>query len=112
MYNIIPSSSFSKELKNLAKKYPRIKQDYADLLDSLEQGDFQGDRLQDYPGVVYKVRIGSIDQQKGKRGGFRLVYIVITQDKTVYLMAIYAKAYQEDLTETQKQGIKDFLQRI
>ena len=35
-FSIIPIDSFDKELKNLNKKYPSLKQEYADLLDDLE----------------------------------------------------------------------------
>lgn len=109
-YEVEFTAIFKRRIKKLSSKYPRIKEDLSVLLDQLEQGNFQGDRLQDYPGEVYKVRVGSIDQKKGKRGGYRVIYIAVTFNTTVYLMEIYAKAYQEDLTNQQKQEIKDFIE--
>jgi len=34
----------------------------------LENEIFEGDLLQEFQALVYKVRVGSIDQKKGKRG--------------------------------------------
>lgn len=111
-YQVEYSAVFKRRIKKLSTKYPRIKQDLSNLIDQLEQGTFQGDKLQDYPAEVYKVRVGSIDQKKGKRGGFRVVYIFVTIDKTAYLAEIYPKAKQENLTEKQKQEIKNFIKNI
>ncbi len=71
-----------------------------------------GDELKKFSSTVYKVRIGSTDQNKGKRGGFRLVYIVIRKADIVYLMAIYAKAQKEDLTQKEEKQIKDFIKEL
>lgn len=65
MYKIIPAPSFTKQIKKLAKKYPQITKDFSELNSDLKQGIFKGDKLQGYPGEVYKIRIGSIDQKKG-----------------------------------------------
>lgn len=111
-YHVEYSAVFRHRIKKLSKKYPRVKQDLVGLLNDLEQGKFKGDKLQGYPGDVYKIRIGSIDQKKGKQGGFRVVYIVIQIDNVVYLTEIYPKAKQEDLTEQQKQQIKDFIEEL
>lgn len=109
MYKIIPVPFFSKQIKKLAKKYPGIIKDFSKLNKDLKQGIFKGDRLQGYPGEVYKVRVGSIDQQKGKRGGFRVAYLVVRIDEIVYLMDVYAKNNQENLTKDQEQEINDFI---
>lgn len=111
-YQVEFTAIFKRRIKKLAKKYPRIKQDFLDLLEQLEQGDFQGDEIQGFKGRVYKVRIASSDQQKGKSGSFRVIYYVVTKEKDVYLMTAYAKSSQEDLTNKQKQEIKDFIEAI
>ena len=112
MYHVRYSVPFNRDLKKLAKKYPQIKKDLSSLIDQLEQGNFQGDELQDFPGTVYKVRIGSTDQKKGKRGGFRIVYLIVTNRETIHLMAIYAKARQTDLTHRQKQELRKVIEYI
>lgn len=74
MYIIQPTPLFEKKKNKLKKKYPRIEKDYAPLVKKLKQGEFDGAELQGFSGSVYKVRVASIDQNKGKRGGFRVIY--------------------------------------
>jgi mRNA-degrading endonuclease RelE of RelBE toxin-antitoxin system len=91
------SSMFIKRIKELKKKYPNVKKDADVLADILEQGATPGDRLQgmgDY--VVYKTRIASRDMQRGKSGGFRVVYYLHTETHSI-LITIYAKAEQDDI---------------
>ena len=44
-YSIKVSSSFAKEAKRLAKKYPSFKKDYELFLESLQENPLQGDEL-------------------------------------------------------------------
>ena len=112
MYTVQPLHIFEQLKNRLKKKYPRIEQDYAPLVQRLKQGDFEGDELQDFSALVYKVRVGSIDQKKGKRGGFRIIYHVLERKKLVYLIAIYPKARQKDLTPEQKQKFKKIVEQL
>ena len=112
MYQVEYTALFKRNLKKLAKKYPRINRDLSNLLDQLENGEFNGDELQGFVGSVYKIRVGSIDQKKGKRGGFRIIYIIVTDIETVHLLTIYAKAQQEDLSHQQKQDLKLLIEEL
>lgn len=112
MFQVELTDLFKRDLKKLSKKYPQIKKDLSSLLDQLEQKIFEGDELQGFPGTVYKVRVGSTDQKKGKRGGFRVIYLIVTDAQTIHLMAIYAKARQTDLTQRQKQELKEVINFI
>lgn len=112
MYQIKYTASFKRDLKKLSKKYPQIKKDLSSLLDQFEEGIFEGDELQDFPGTVYKVRVGSTDQRRGKLGGFRVIYLIVVNMETVHLMTIYAKARQADLTHRQKQELKEIIEFI
>lgn len=105
-YTIEFTAVFKRRIKKLSKKYPHIKQDFSALLDQLEEGNFHGDEIQGFQGRVYKVRIASSDQKKGKSGGFRFIYYVVSQNETVYMMTAYAKSAQENLTNQQKEEIK------
>ena len=86
MYIIRPLAYFPRDLKKLKKKYPRIKQDLEPLIGQLEQGIFEGDKLQGFIGDVYKVRVNSIDQKKGKSGGFRVLYYAVTENRNIWLL--------------------------
>ena len=76
------------------------------LLEQLEEGIFRGNEIQGMQGKIYKVRVSSSDQNKGKRGGFRFIYYVDFINNIVYMMTVYAKSKQEDLSHRQIQEIK------
>jgi mRNA-degrading endonuclease RelE of RelBE toxin-antitoxin system len=61
----------------LAKRYRQIKLDIQPVLDQLQSGDLVGDQVQSNGHPVFKVRIKNSDIQKGKSGGYRLIYYLI-----------------------------------
>lgn len=55
-------------------------------------------------GGVRKVRWGRAGS--GKRGGARVVYFYHDADRPLYLLMVYAKARQEDLTPDEKRAVR------
>ncbi len=110
MYKVKITSLFALSSKKLKKKYPKIKKDLTSLVQQLKQGVLEGNKLQGFVKDVYKVRVASIDQKKGKSGGFRVVYYAVIEDKKINLIFIYAKAKQTDLTTKQKNKLKEFIE--
>jgi mRNA-degrading endonuclease RelE of RelBE toxin-antitoxin system len=90
---------FSSSIKKLAKKYRRIKHDLTELKVALESGDNPGDKLTNIGCDAYKVRIKNRDTQKGKSGGYRVLYYLKTQEHVV-LLNIYAKGEHETLSDS------------
>ena len=87
---------FKRNLRQLAKKYRRIKTDVQPLLDNLSQGAMPGDQV---PGVqfeVFKVRLKNSDTSKGKSGGYRIIY-QRTLEGNIVLVTIYSKTEQADI---------------
>jgi len=105
MYSINLISYFRRDIKKLLKKYPNIHKNCLPLLDQLEKGVFEGDKLQGFDNKMFKARVGSSDQKKGKRGGFRVIYYVSAPKKIVYLFSIYAKAKQENIAKSKIEKI-------
>lgn len=87
---------FVKDLKRLYKKYPRVRADAQSLVRILESGETPGDQLQGTGHTVYKVRIRNSSVQRGKSGGFRVVYYLRTPI-LVILLTIYSKSEQNDI---------------
>jgi mRNA-degrading endonuclease RelE of RelBE toxin-antitoxin system len=90
------TSEFKRALRQLTKKYRRIKSDLQPLLDEMAQGQTPGDQI---PGVLYevfKVRVRNSDSGKGKSGGYRVIYQRTTEGGMV-LITIYSKTDQEDI---------------
>jgi hypothetical protein len=43
----------------------------------------------------------------GKRGGVRVIYFYHDANRTLYLLMVYAKARQEDLSPEQKRVVRE-----
>ena len=61
-------------------------------------------------GGVRKARWGR--RGKGKRGGVRVIYFYRSASDVVYFLDIYAKSEKEDLTQADKQYLKQLVNRL
>lgn len=55
-------------------------------------------------GGLRKIRIPL--ENRGKRGGARVIYVDIELKETIYFINVYAKNEQDDLTEEEKKAFK------
>ncbi|UAA39314.1 type II toxin-antitoxin system RelE/ParE family toxin [Paraneptunicella aestuarii] len=99
----IESTLFEKHRKDyLSDEDFRLLQ--AQLMYYPEQGDvIQG------TGGLRKVRFAGKD--KGKRGGFRIIYYYLSHYRRFYLLTIYAKNEMTDLTAAQKKLLREFMEK-
>ena len=91
-YNIETTPHFEKELKDLAKRYKSMKQDFGKFKDSLKEDPFQG---VDLGGGLRKIRMAIDSKRKGKAGGARVItYTTLVDENTgeVWLIEIYDKS--------------------
>jgi mRNA-degrading endonuclease RelE of RelBE toxin-antitoxin system len=95
-YSISFSPTFDRELKRLAKKYPSIKSDLSQLINSLEENPVQGDSLGK---DCYKVRMKIASKGKGKSGGSRVITCVKIINEQIKLLSIYDKSEQEAISD-------------
>ena len=96
--------AFQKDVKRLRKRYPRIQQDIQPLIDQLEAGETPGDQVQGTGYTVYKVRLPNRDAQRGKSGGYRVIYYIQTL-KQIMLLSVYAKSDRSNISTGELQGI-------
>jgi mRNA-degrading endonuclease RelE of RelBE toxin-antitoxin system len=101
---VIPSPWFSKRIKKLRKRYPHIAQDIRPLIEQLTRGETPGDHVQAKSFNIYKVRVSNRDAQRGKSGGYRVVYYIQTESHIV-LLTIYSKSDQNDISLEEIQTI-------
>jgi mRNA-degrading endonuclease RelE of RelBE toxin-antitoxin system len=94
IFKIIPSPRFLKDAKRLSKKYKSIKKDIDGLSEQLQTNPHAGT---DLGRGLYKIRLKSSDMARGKRGGFRIIYYLLTQDKKIYLLTIFSKTEVENI---------------
>lgn len=90
------SSTFNRNLRDLAKKYRNIKNDLQPIIEQLEQGELPGDQIAGIGYTVFKLRVWNSDTQKGKSGGYRLIYYVKTATGII-LLTVYIKSEQVDI---------------
>ncbi len=95
-YEIEVTAFFEKQLKRLIKKFPSLKAEYIELIDSIKQNPQQGAALGNN---CFKIRLAIASKGKGKSGGARVIsHIQIVKTK-VFLLSIYDKSEQIDITD-------------
>lgn len=101
-YNISSIPLFDKQAKRLAKKYPSLKKDLTELLESLADNPEQGTALSN---SFYKIRLAIASKGKGKSGGARVITYVKVTDTTVFLTSIYDKSEKSTITDKELEQI-------
>lgn len=93
---IVLSENFKREVKILGKKYPSLNDDFLNLLDELNQNPQLGTPIgQD----CYKIRLLIKAKKTGKSGGGRVITCVKIVDERVYLLSVYDKSEQENISD-------------
>ena len=62
------------------------------------------------PGSGGLRKIRWVSGGKGKRGGLRVIYYWIAVDHKIYLLYVYAKSRQEDLTPEQARTLRGLIE--
>lgn len=99
---IITTPRFERDLRHYRRKYRKVERDVDAIVTELAQGNLIGDEIQDLKleeeESVFKVRAANTSAGVGKRGGFRLIYYVIKNDHEIYLLTLYSKSDEEDIS--------------
>jgi len=106
-YNIISIPPFEKQLKRLSKKYESLKIEFAQFIDSIEKNPFQGTALAN---SCYKIRLSIKSKGKGKRGGARIIIHVVVSEQEVFLLTIYDKSEQNNISNKELKDLLRFLE--
>jgi len=105
-YKVITIPIFEKELKRLAKKYPSLKSEYIELVQSLKEKPEQGTAIGNH---CYKIRMAIASKGKGKSGGARVITFLQVSDTAVFLLSIYDKSVKESISANE---LNELLQNI
>ena len=105
-YKIIATQTFDRELKRLAKKHRFVKTDVLELGEQLEENPTMGDQVIEN---CYKIRMAITSKNKGKSGGAREITYVYVAQETVFLLSIYDKGEQEDISNHE---LKELIQTL
>ena len=104
LIQVIVSPTFNRNLRTLAKKYRSIRNDIQPIIEQLTQGELPGDRIAGVGYAVFKLRVRNSDTQKGKSGGYSLIYYVQTA-MGIILLTVYTKSEQVDILAEDIQNI-------
>lgn len=104
------TAKFKRDLRVLAKKYRSIRKDIQPIITQIEAGKILGDRVTGIGYTIFKLRVKNSNIQKGKSGGYRIIYYLKTIDKVI-LVTIYSKSEREDISAKEiKQILNDLEQ--
>jgi mRNA-degrading endonuclease RelE of RelBE toxin-antitoxin system len=96
------ADEFEENLYRLSKRFRNIRNDIQFAIEQIQSGNFVGDRItglgKDY--IVIKVRVKNSNIQKGKSGGYRLIYQV-ESPTNVLLLTIYSKSDCNDINSSE-----------
>lgn len=98
LMNVTYTEVFKKHIRKLSRRYRSLQSDLEPVINELKAGAILGDRITGLEDIVYKVRVKNSDNQKGKSGGYRVIYYIKTQDE-IRLLAMYAKSDQANITD-------------
>lgn len=105
-YEVIAIPNFKREIKKLVKKFPSLKNDFAQLLENLQEEPTQGTPLGNN---CFKIRMAITSKGKGKSGGSRVITHLKVSHSAVYLLSIYDKSDQENISDKE---LKELLKEI
>lgn len=94
-YQIETIPYFQKRAKRLIKKFPSLKKELLELHNKLSADPETGTALGKN---CYKIRLAIKSKNKGKSGGARVITYLYIRGKVVYLLDIYDKSEQSDIT--------------
>lgn len=106
-YKVISIPKFERELKRLVKKYPSLKAEYFDLVQSLKLQPDQGTSVGN---DCYKIRIAIASKGKGKSGGARVVTYVQVMNTEVYFLTIYDKNEKDSISDRELVDLLKWIQ--
>lgn len=106
---IVLVKSFEKTIYRLINTKKIAEDDFEDLKKDLAQDPKKGPLITG-TGGLRKIRLSSIS--RGKSGGFRVCYFYDQKRETLFLLLIYPKNDQENLTALEKKTLKKLINAI
>ena len=105
-YKVKTISVFEKQAKKLIKKYPSLKEELLELVKELKINPHLGIPLGKN---CFKIRIAISSKGKGKSGGGRIITNFLFEGNTVFLLSIYDKSEQENISEKELETLLQFI---
>lgn len=101
----IEATSFSRRADREGGEALRLIQ--AELLKRLESG-----RVIQGTGGLRKLRVADARRGKGKRGGYRVIYLDLPHVERTYLLALYGKDEKDDISNEEKRILRAWAEKL
>ncbi len=95
-YQVNTIEPFEREAKRLARKYPSLARELSQLVADLKSAPITGTAIGQ---KCYKIRLKIASKGKGSSGGARVITCVVAVAEAVYLLSIYDKSEQENISD-------------
>lgn len=94
------SKRFLVDSKKLRKKHRQFDEDLLEFVKLLGSGNVEdATRIKGFGELqIYKARIQNSSSNKGKSGGFWVIYYLKTSQKTFHFLTIYSKSEKENIS--------------
>jgi mRNA-degrading endonuclease RelE of RelBE toxin-antitoxin system len=100
-YEVVLCDSFKRAVKQFKKRYPNVTSDVSRAIQQLQDTPDAGDVIRGGKGTR-KFRVENSDINKGKSGGYRMLYYVVDHPANViYMITLYAKSDREDIPKNE-----------
>jgi mRNA-degrading endonuclease RelE of RelBE toxin-antitoxin system len=93
---VTTTDRFEARIRKLGKRYRSIRLDIKPIIEQLEAGELPGDKISGVEYDLFKVRVKNSNNQKGKSGGYRIIYYLRTENH-IMLVSIYSKSDEADM---------------
>ena len=107
-FEVIATEPFERKIRKLSKKYKSLKEDLLPIISTLEQNPTMGTSIGK---ECFKIRVAISSKGKGKSGGGRLITLVRIVNKKVFLLDLYDKADQENISDKMLINLISFLEK-
>lgn len=95
-YRVNTTDPFERDARRLARKYPSLIGEIGRLIAELKVSPNLGTAI---GRKCYKIRLKITSKGKGSSGGARVITCVVAVTETVFLLSIYDKSEQENISE-------------
>jgi hypothetical protein len=108
-FDVVATEPFERKLKRLTKKHKSLVKDLAVVIEELTKNPKLGTPIGK---DCYKIRVAISSKGKGKSGGARMITYLRIIKHTVFLMDIYDKSEQANISDKELKQLIDILQQV
>jgi hypothetical protein len=107
-FEIITTEFFQKQARRLLKKYPSLRIELQSLKSNLLQNPTKGTSI----GMgCYKIRLAIASKNTGKSGGARVITYVYIEGEVIFLLSVYDKSEQQNISPKQLKLLLSLLEK-